>query len=251
MTNVRSSSGSLTDTAGEFSLFSRAHHVRIARVLEALDAEFLANSRCYFGGGTAIALRHGEYRESRDIDLLVSDGGGYAALRERVRGPEGFKALTKLPISTLRPVTADHYGIRAVLDVDGEPIKFEIIREARIELEEPGPGDSVGGVVTLTALDMACSKLLANSDRWDDASTFSRDIIDLAMMEPGRDLVDRAIVKAEFAYRSAVVNDLVNAIDYLRDNPHRLDDCMRELQIYDTPKALLWDRIKRLRPQSR
>lgn len=105
--------------------------------------------------------------------------------------------------------------------------------------------------MTLTALDVACSELLANSDRWDDASTFSRDIIDLAMMEPGRDLVDRAIVKAEFAYRSAVVNDLVNAIDYLRDNPHRLDDCMRELQIYDTPKALLWDRIKRLRPQSR
>lgn len=39
--------------------------MRIASVLEALDAGLLADSRCYFGGGTAIALRYGEYRESR------------------------------------------------------------------------------------------------------------------------------------------------------------------------------------------
>lgn len=97
---------------------------------------------------------------------------------------------------------------------------------------------------------MASSKLLANSDRWADQSACSRDVIDLAMMEPGQDLLDRAIAKAESAYRSTVVNDLVRAIDYLRDNPHRLDTCMRELQMHDTPKALLWDRIKRLRPQS-
>ena len=39
-----------------------------------------------------------------------------------------------------------------------------------------------------------------------------------------------------------LVNDLVSAVDYLRDNPHRLDDCMRELQMHDVPKALfaLW-----------
>lgn len=231
-------------------MFSRAHHMRITSVLEALDAELLTDSRCYFGGGTAIALRYGEYRESRDIDLLVSNGSGYAALREQVRGPGGFDALTTRPIPTLRPVTADQYGIRTMLDVDGEPIKFEIIREARIELQEPDSGDSICGILTLTPLDMASSKLLANSDRWADQSTCSRDIIDLAMMEPGQDLLDQAIAKAETAYRSAVVNDLNRAIDYLRDNPHRLDTCMRELQMHDIPKALLWDRIKRLRPQS-
>lgn len=229
-------------------MFSRAHHIRIAHALEALDAELLANSRCYFGGGTAIALRYGEYRESRDIDLLVSDGSGYATLREQVRRPDGFKALTNLP--TLRPVATDQYGIRTVLDIDGEPIKFEIIREARIDLQEPDPGDSICGILTLTPLDMASTKLLANSDRWADQSTCSRDIIDLAMMEPGQELLNQAIAKAEYAYRSAVVNDLVRAIDYLRDNPHRLDTCMRELQMHDIPKAFLWDRIKRLRPQS-
>lgn len=229
-------------------MFDRAHHVRIAGVLDALDAELLAASSCYFGGGTAIALRYGEYRESVDLDFLVSDNAGYSNLRQKVRQAEGFNALACRPVAVLRPVVADQYGIRTLLDVDGEPIKFEIVSEGRISLETPGPGDSVCGVATLTALDMAASKLLANSDRWADRAVFSRDVIDLALMEPGPDLLSRAIAKAESAYRSAIVDDLSKAIDYLRDNPHRLDECMRELRMYDTPKAVLWDRIKRLRP---
>lgn len=228
-------------------MFSRAHHVRIARVLDALDAELLAASRCYFGGGTAIALRHGEYRESIDIDFLVSDKSGFSDLRQKVRQSEGFNALTRRPVAVLRPVVADQYGLRTLLDVDGEPIKFDIVSEGRIRLETPGPGDSICGVATLTAQDMAASKLLANSDRWADRAVCSRDVIDLAMMEPGPDLLSRAIAKAESAYRTAIVDDLNKAIDYLRDNAHRLDECMRELRMYDTPKAVLWDRIKRLR----
>ncbi|MEB3052068.1 nucleotidyl transferase AbiEii/AbiGii toxin family protein [Mycolicibacter sp. MYC123] len=229
-------------------MFERAHHVRIAGVLDALDAELLAASNCYFAGGTAIALRYGEYRESKDIDFLVADDSGYGDLREKVRAPEGFNALTRRPVAVLRPVVADQYGVRTLLDVDGEPIRFEIVSEGRIALETPSPGDSICGVATLTALDMATSKLLANSDRWADRAVFSRDVIDLAMMEPGPDLLSRAIAKAESAYRSAIIDDLNKAIDDLRDNPHRLDDCMRELRMYDTPKAVLWDRIKRLRP---
>ena len=68
-------------------------------------------------------------------------------------------------------------------------IKFEIVLEARIELELPGPEDRIEDVATLTPLDMAASKLLANSDRWADDSVFSRDIIDLAMMKPGASLL--------------------------------------------------------------
>jgi hypothetical protein len=228
--------------------FERAHHVRIAGVLDALDTEILAKSSCYFGGGTAIALRHGEYRESVDVDFLVSDKSGYGELRELVRRPEGFNALTRRPLALLRPVVADQYGIRTLLDIDGEPIKLEIVSEGRIDLETPSPGDSICKVATLTDLDMAATKLLANSDRWADRAVFSRDVIDLAMMEPGPDLLGRAIAKAESAYRSAIVGDLRSAVEYLRDNPHRLDDCMRELQMHDTPKALLWARIKRLSP---
>lgn len=230
----------------ESFLFSRTHHVRVGRVLDALDAELLAASRCYLGGGTAIALRYGEYRESVDVDFLVSDSAGYSELRQKVRQPEGFNALTRRPVAVLRPVVADQYGIRTLLNVDGEPIKFEIVSEGRIGLETPGPGDSICGVATLTALDMAASKLLANSDRWADRAVFSRDVIDLAMMDDP-DLLSRAVAKAESAYGSAIIDDLSKAIDCLRDNPHRLDECMRELQMYDTSKAVLWARIKRLR----
>lgn len=227
-------------------MFERAHHQRIAGVLDALDAELLAASRCYFGGGTAITLRYGEYRESWDIDFLVSDRSGYSDLRQIVRQPDGFNALTRRPIAVRRPVTADQYGIRTLLDVDGQPIKFEIVLEGRIDLDAPGPDDTICGIATLTDLDMATSKLLANSDRWADRSVFSRDIIDLAMMEPRPNLLNWAITKAESAYRSAVVTDLNKAIDYLRDNPHRLDECMRELRMHNTPQAVLLDRIKRL-----
>ncbi len=65
-------------------------------------------------------------------------------------------------------------------------------------------------------------------------------------MHPTPDLLARAIAKAHSAYGQAVRIDLDKAIDYLRDNPHRLGDCMRALQMNATPRAVLWDRIKRL-----
>jgi hypothetical protein len=46
-----------------------------------MDGKFLAQAKCYFGGGTQLALAHGEFRESRDIDFLVS--GSVARREER------------------------------------------------------------------------------------------------------------------------------------------------------------------------
>jgi hypothetical protein len=45
-------------------LFEREHHRRIALVLQALDPAVLAAHRCLFGGGSAIALRYGEFCET-------------------------------------------------------------------------------------------------------------------------------------------------------------------------------------------
>lgn len=78
---------------------------------------------------------------------------------------------------------ADQYGIRTRVRMDGHAIKFEIVREARIELALPGPDDLICGVGALSVLDLAASKLLANSDRQADDGVFSRDVIDLAMMD--------------------------------------------------------------------
>ena len=47
-------------------------------MLAALHGDTLRQHGCLFGGGTCIALRYGEYRESVDIDFLVSDAAGYA-----------------------------------------------------------------------------------------------------------------------------------------------------------------------------
>ncbi len=229
-------------------MFERPHHRRIATVLETLDADVLAANACLFGGGTAMTLRWGEYRESVDIDFLVSKVEGYRHLRQKLIGMDGIRAIARggHALSQAREVRADQYGIRTMLRVDGVDIKFEIVLEGRIALEAPGPDDRQCGVATLTPLDMATSKLLANSDRWRDDAAMSRDLIDLAMMAPPKALLKRAIAKAEGAYGDSVTADLARAVEDLRAQPHRLDQCMRAIAMTTVSKAALWARIKAL-----
>ncbi len=201
-------------------MFERPHHQRIAHVLASLDGPLLREHGCLFGGGTCIALRYGEYRESVDMDFLVSDAAGYRELRQRLTGTNGINAITRqgaMPLVALREVRADQYGIRTQVQMDGQAIKFEIVREARIELEAPGPQDVLCGVNTLTPLDLAASKLLANSDRQAADGVFSRDVIDLA-----------------------------KAIDRMQNRPGWLERCMQAMAM-EMPKALLWQKIRALR----
>jgi hypothetical protein len=231
-------------------LFEREHHRRVAAILQALDADVLQANGCLFGGGTAIALRHGEYRESVDIDFLVSDIEGYRTLRQRLTGPQGIQAITRAGASLLqrREMRADQYGVRTMLSVDDVEIKFEIVLEGRIALAPPRDEDRVCGVATLTPLDMAASKLLANSDRWRDDAVLSRDLIDLAMMGLPKKLLRQAIDKAKQAYGESIETDLAKAVDDVRARPHRLDQCMEAMRMTSVPKALLWKRIRSLAP---
>jgi hypothetical protein len=234
-------------------LFERPHHRRIAALLRALDADLLAANACWFGGGTAMALRYGEYRESVDIDFLVADAKGYRALRELLTGPAGMQAIARpgALLEAARDIRVDRYGIRTLLRTEGIDIKFEIVSEGRIELQMPGAADQLCGVATLAALDMAATKLLANSDRWGDDAVMSRDLIDLAMMQPDGALFRLALAKAKKAYGMSVAADLDKAIEALRARPQRLDRCMEALQITTVPKALLWKRIKALKTLAR
>lgn len=230
-------------------MFERPHHQRIAHVLAALDGEVLRQHGCLFGGGTCIALRHGEYRESVDIDFLVSDAAGYRELRQLLTGIEGINAVVRTgaqPLVMLREVRADQYGLRTVLQMDSQAIKFEIVREARIELEAPGKDDVVCGIGTLTPLDLATSKLLANSDRQADDGVFSRDVIDLAMMGQRLPALRLALAKAQQAYGPAVSRDLGKAIDRLQERHGWLERCMQAMAI-TLPKAVLWQKIRTLR----
>lgn len=230
-------------------MFKRQHHQQIAYALRALDDPLLRENNCLFAGGTVMALRFGEYRESVDIDFLVSDITGYRNLRQLLTGAKGIAAIVRKGVEPLiqqREIRADQYGIRTVLAVAGQPIKFEIVHEGRIELSPPGAGDEVCGIATLTPLDMAASKLLANSDRWADDGVFNRDVIDLAMMGPSLDLLRQAVAKAETAYGQAILRDLKKAIDRLQQRHDRLERCMEALAMTQ-PKALVWKNIRSLR----
>lgn len=230
-------------------MFERLHHQRIAHVLAALDGDVLRQHGCLFGGGTCIALRYGEYRESVDIDFLVSDAAGYRELRQLLTGAEGLNAVVRRgaqPLSMLREVRADQYGLRTVVQMDGQAIKFEIVREARMALEAPGKDDVVCGIGTLTPLDLAASILLANSDRQADDGVFSRDVIDLAMMGLRLPVLRMALAKAEQAYGPAVARDLSKAIDRMQERQGWLERCMQAMAM-TLPKAVLWQKIRALR----
>lgn len=231
-------------------LFKREHHLRIAVLLQSLDGDALAVRGCLFGGGTAIVLSHGEYRESVDLDFLVSDSVGYRDLRLLLTAG-GMQKIAKpgSNLTQLREIRADQYGIRTLLDASGVAIKFEIILEGRIELESFRPEDRICGVATLAPLDMTTTKLLANSDRWADDSVFSRDLIDLAMLAPSPRTLKNGIEKASKAYGESIKRDLAKAIERLRNRPGRLDECMAALKMDSIPKVVLWKRIRELHPK--
>jgi hypothetical protein len=228
-------------------LFDRPEHRRIAKLLESLDADLMARHQCLFGGGTAIALKFGEYRESRDVDFLVSSVEAYRETRAIVT-TQGIAGLFTGPVKALREARMDQYGIRAMLEVGGEPIKFEIVLEGRIVLDVPGPGDVICGVRTLTTSDMVAEKLLANSDRWADDIVHSRDLIDLAMMLPSGKIPLNAMAKAARAY-SSIEDDLKKAIEHLSGRPGRIQECMAAMQM-TMPAAQAMDRIRKLRVQA-
>ena len=230
-------------------MFERPHHRSIASVLQTLDAEKLAGYACMFGGGTAIALAYGEYRESVDIAFVVSSLPHYRQLRQLLTGSSGINALLRpgMALEQTRELRADQYGLRTLVKVDGVQIKLEIILEGRITLGAPLDADNICGVATLTALDKATCKLLANSDRWRDDAVMSRDLIDLAMMQPKPALLAAAITKAKTAYGDSITTDLTKAINYLQEHPHRLDACMQAMHMTGVAKAVLWKRIRALK----
>ncbi len=237
------------DWVNLMELFKRPHHQRIAHVLSVLNGPLLRENNCLFGGGTVIALRYGEYRESMDIDFMVSDVASYRNLRQLLTSANGIAAITHegtAPLAQTREIRADQYGIRTMLQVADQTIKFELILEGRIELAPPATSDEICGIATLTPLDMATSKLLANSDRWNDDGIFNRDIIDLAMMNPSLALLRSAVAKAEMAYGQAIRKDLEKAIDRMRERHGWLERCMQVMAM-NLPKAVVWQHIRKLR----
>jgi len=204
--------------------------------------------QCFFGGGTAIALRYGEFRESVDIDFLISDIGLYGKVRNDIRDHHDLSPLL-LPGKTLeliRDLRTDQYGIRTVIGIGEAKIKLEIIGEGRISFDLPEPKEFIDGIPSLTRLDSIASKLLVNSDRYADDSVYSRDLIDLAMIKPTKKELHLAMEKAKKAYGDSIQRDLVRSIDYLFQREKRLDKCTDYLKI-DLPVSVIYQKIQKLK----
>lgn len=229
-------------------MFHRTHHKFIALILKALNTELFKKYECYFGGGTAIVLTHNEYRESIDVDFLISNTEGYRELRQLVKKEGGLKNIFKSPVPEIiqfENLKIDQYGIRSFLMVLDQKIKFEIIHEGRIQFELPKRQDKVCQVSALSVLDLATSKILANSDRWADEGVFSRDIIDLAMMNLNKKTFERALQKAEQAYGDSAKKDLQKAIINLKQRPEYLARCCEVLSINES-LAEIWQKVRRI-----
>jgi hypothetical protein len=161
-----------------------------------------------------------------DIDFLCASQEGYRKLRQALWGRSDLAELL-LPgaeLKTLRDVRTDQYGIRTLIGVGDVTIKFEIVREARIQLG--GETDDRFGVPVLTRECMYAEKLLANADRWADKAVLNRDILDLSMMiSRWGQIPDGAWAIAEGAYGDTVRKAYDEAVARIR-NTEWLQKCM-------------------------
>src|SRR4051794_10981970 len=99
--------------------FVRPEHAIIAEALLLMPRQFLLENHCWFGGGTAIVLKLGEYRRSADVDFLCADQAGYRELRQAAQR-RGVAAFFSGDVTALREIRTDQYGIRAALVLKGQ-----------------------------------------------------------------------------------------------------------------------------------
>lgn len=227
-------------------MFERPHHQRIAKLLHLMDGELLARAECYFGGGTAIALELGEYRESVDVDFLCSNREGYRLLRNAITPPT-LGAVLRSPVKHLRDVRTHRDKISAFLEIDEVPIKVEFVLEGRIEIG--GTFHPELGVPCLDRNDMYAEKLLANTDRAMDRSQMSRDLIDLAMMiQAWGPIPAAALKKAEAAYGQAIYQYFDRGLELLGDDRYR-DECLRTMGMAPQLGAAIVATLDKHRPR--
>lgn len=195
--------------------FIRPEHEIIAEMLTSMDSGFLLDCECWFGGGTAIVLKLGEYRKSLDLGFLCASREGYRQLREGFFD-HGIRAVFPEPVQMLREVRTDTYGIRMIVGLHGQPIRFEIVNEPRIELR--GAYDPDLKVPTLLPESLFAEKLLANADRCQDRAVAYRDAIDLGrLVETYEAIPDTAVKAAEGAYGKDIARFMAWVLNRLRD----------------------------------
>ena len=219
-------------------MFNHPHHQKISFILDSLETEHFLKAGAFFGRGTLITLVYNEYRFSKDIDFICPVGEGYRFFREIIVDASFDPAILFKPGVALefpREIGADQYGIRFPVCSDDFIIKFEIVTEARIQLEAPDrfPWTELP---CLSETDRFAEKLLANADRGLDSAIESRDLIDLAAMRVQTQIPTLAIDKAERAY--PVIEPLKKSIANFHASKDYRNKCFDALQITDRKMIL-------------
>jgi Nucleotidyl transferase AbiEii toxin, Type IV TA system len=219
-------------------MFNQPIHNQILQILQALNSDLLTTCKTYFGGGTLLALSYNEYRLSRDIDFMCPYGTAFSQLRNALYD-RGYDALFDRPqhptIQLPGELRTDRYGIRFPVQIDQTIIKFEIVAEGRINLDTPHfPAWTT--IPCLNIIDQIAEKLLANSDRWADTSTDSRDLIDLTILRLKTTFPPAAIKKAEAAYRC--IDPLKRSILNFQSKPDYRLRCYQRLNI-QSPQTII------------
>lgn len=229
-------------------MFNRSHHQVIDAILQGMNRNLLEDCACLFGGGTCITLQLNEYRESKDVDFLCSDSTGYRNLREEIYR-NGLKRFFSSPVQIMREPIVNQYGVRTVLAVKDYKIRFEIVSEGRIRLDE---GEKTClPVYCVSRSDLYAEKLLANADRGLDRHSANRDIIDLVMMiRYWGEIPEPAIKKAKSAYGDTIHESLERSMQYLQDpNPGLgwrdwLEKCALDMQISEDATKWLFQTFR-------
>lgn len=161
---------------------------------------------------------------------MCSSVDGYRELRSAVQA-SGARGIFAGPISTIREFRCDQYGLRAVLSLQDQPIKFEIVLEGRISLD--GALDPKLGCPTLSLTDQCAEKLLANSDRCYDPAVCYRDAFDLGMLVIGNGgiMPEAAIAKSVVAYGDDIWRKLRWVVSRLGQNPALSDGAASSMQM--------------------
>ena len=211
----------------------------VSQALNNFNSQLIEEYKTYFGGGTMLSWVNGCYRTSNDLDFLCNLTE-YQKLRKWFNNHRPLEIFVdNFKIAIARDIKQDEYGIRIplsiVVDNLAVAIELEFIVENRFELEEPIV-DKATSLPLLSYGDRFGCKLLANADRWNDASVFARDLIDLAVLRLSQTIPQSAIEKAEAVYK--VEQPLVEAIVRFSNAPKLRQECYRVLQI-DNPVMVI------------
>ncbi|MDZ8260194.1 nucleotidyl transferase AbiEii/AbiGii toxin family protein [Nostoc sp. ChiQUE01b] len=225
----------------DLEMFNLDYHNKILKILNAFNPEVLRNAYALFAGGTLLTLEYDEYRLSKDIDFLFPSGTEHYRYLRNLIYDDGIAALF---INTtnirLGDSTANQYGIRFPVTVNGTTIKVEIVANGNFNLDPP-VYPQWANIPCLSISDRFTSKLMANADRWNDASTQSRDLIDLAILRMNNDIPASAISKAEATYE--VRSPLIRAIKQFIEKTEYSQKCFQQLSVIEEKIPIIMNGI--------